>query len=248
MSIEKDMYNMIKKSSSRPIIFLDMDNTILVRDVDMNMFLSKVRAARSHLSRFESGDKEEESLSERREFKLNRSRRLIEDYDSIDHGEFFSGNVSFLIRPNVCELVNASASIGDVYILTASDRKNASHLFEFLKGPEVSKHFPCFSKIKGLISSLSEVRFNSVKTSFTEEDVGHLSEEYFLRPYVLVDDNNKFAVESKHVLMSHPDQKNEYRDFDLHHIQVPKFSEGLAIDFSKIIEQIKEKINSQRLQ
>ena len=45
MSIEKEMFKILKRSSLRPLIFLDMDDTILVRDVDLSMLVSKVRAA-----------------------------------------------------------------------------------------------------------------------------------------------------------------------------------------------------------
>ena len=39
MSIEQEMYSILKKGSAKPIIFVDMDDTILIRDVDLNFFL-----------------------------------------------------------------------------------------------------------------------------------------------------------------------------------------------------------------
>lgn len=246
MSIEKEMFKILKRSSLRPLIFLDMDDTILVRDVDLNMLISKVRAANKSLERKERMLQDGEEISGRRSEKFEKAERLISHFNSSKDNQYYSGLVNFMIRPNICDLINGASDLGDVYILTASKKANAQALFQFLKGNEVSERFPCFGKIKGLISSLSETRMGK-KEFFSEDDIEKISDDYYMRPYVLIDNNNEFAVQSKHMLMSDPDSKSEYRDFSLNHIKVPDFKDSIEIDVNKILEELKRKIQSQRL-
>jgi hypothetical protein len=209
MSIEMEMFRLLKKASARPIIFLDMDHTLLVRDSD-----------------------------------YDEVERVV---GGTDDKYFIYNNIKFMIRENACDLINGLSSMGDLFILTASDKKYAGGLFEFIKSDsKVSSRFPCFGKIKGLISSLNEKMPYLKKTRFTESDSEMLLQSYNERPYILLDDNNKFAVQHKHMLMLPEDLPEDfYSDFNNFHVQVPKFFVSFSFDTARVLKDVSDKLSSQ---
>lgn len=224
MSISLDMYKILKKSSLRPIIFLDMDETFLVRYRDYSSLVKRVERMKKRIQRNMEMDDFEDSKEDSEE-------EFINDFESSGDRVLSAENLTFMVRGNFCDLIRELDQVGDIYVLTASKESAADQYLQELKN---SENFRCAELIKGLISSIQKVSFN-------ESDLGSLPEDPTMRPYVLIDDNHFGVSSPKHALMN----RTGFKELEPFHVQVPRFYQSLDFDVQKIISEVKRKLSDQ---
>jgi len=217
MSISLDMYKILKKSELRPIIFVDMDHTILVRYKDFSNFQKHVEDCKKRV------------LSDK-EYDNSKDISFLESY-SHSYSEVLSAEgLKFMVRDSICDLISSLSDIGDVYILTASNDNNARKYFSAMLD---SGNYPCLSKVIRVISSL--------KSAFSKEDLESLPNDYIARPYVLIDDNDFRASSQKHNLMGSKD----FREYENFHVKVPRFTESIKLDTANVVSEVRQKLKRQ---
>lgn len=221
MSISLDMYKLLKKSSLRPIIFLDMDETFIVRYRDFSNLERSVETMKKRI--LKHIDNEDYDSSSKEEY--------VSNFENSQDRILGAEGLKFMVRGGFCELISELNNIGDIYVLTASKDSSAN---EYLNSLKASDKYRCAGMIKGLISSIR-------KFSFSDSDIAILPENPTMRPYVLIDDNHFGVSSSKHALMN----RTGFKELEPFHVQVPRFHKSLDFDVQKIVLEVKRKIENQ---